>query len=156
MQRDNIHIVATGEAWVGSGIRSFASMIKEVIEECRNSLSLTIYTISDEEIVRSIKNALERGVSVEIFVYYPNDSTANESTKNIFALEKDYNNLLLHRISDKLLHAKVIVADGKRFITGSANATFSGMVTNYELGLLIEDRKVAYRILDLLRRISQP
>ncbi len=147
--------MATGDSWVGSGVRSFASMIKEVIEGCRNSLSLTVYVISDREIVRSIENALERGVPVEVFIYYPNESTTNESMKKIFTLEKDYNNLLLHRISDKLLHAKVLVADGRKVITGSANVTFSGMVTNYELGLLIEDEQIAFRILDLLRRINQ-
>ncbi len=145
--------MATGEGWVGSGIRSFSSMINEVIRGCRNSLSLTVYAISDKEIIQSIENALERGVSVEIFVYHNDSSTANESIRNIFALEKNYRNLLLHMISDKLLHAKVLVSDGKKVIIGSANVTFSGMVTNYEMGMLVEDEQIAFNILDLLRQI---
>lgn len=151
---EDIHILASGEKWVGYGVRSFSSTIREVVDDSRNNLLMTIYTISDMKIVESIERALERGVSIEIFIYFPDQSFNNRAINEIVKMEDCYNYLKIYRIRNEVLHAKLLVADGQKIIAGSANPTFSGMVKNYELGFLIEDDQTAHKILTILRRLA--
>lgn len=138
---------------MGYGIRSISSTVCEMIDSTKENLSLTIYSVSDQVIIKRIRKALERGITVEVFIYYPEDPTFANSAKEITSLEERYSNLTIHKIRNEVLHAKVIVSDGMRVITGSANVTYAGMVTNYELALMLEDQEVAYQILTLLRKL---
>ncbi len=58
-------------------------------------------------------------------------------------------------MSDEVVHAKVIVVDERKVLIGSANPTFSGFFTNYELGLVIESVEIAQKITLLLRRLGE-
>jgi len=146
--------VATGEKWVGYGVRSFSSMIEEIMNCAEKELVMTAYVISDMNIVKNIKNALENGIAVEIFIYLPDPAHRTGTTDKIFGLKDEYNYLTIHMIRDKILHAKVLVADSRKVLAGSANLTFGGMVKNYELGFLVEDGKIAQKILTMLRRLT--
>ena len=146
--------VATGEKWVGYGVRSFSSMVEEIMNYAEKELVMTAYVIFDMNIVKNIKNALENGISVEIFIYLPDPAHRTGTTDKIFRLKDEYNYLTIHMIRDKILHAKVLVADSRKVLAGSANLTFGGMVKNYELGFLVEDGKIAQKILTMLRRLT--
>ena len=115
---------------------------------------MTAYVISDMKVVDSVKNALERGISVEIFIYLPDSSQRTSAVNEIFKLSKEYRYLRIHTISDEVLHAKVLIVDGDRVLVGSANPTFGGMVKNYELGFLVKDGRIAQKVLTLLRRLK--
>jgi len=47
------------------------------------------------------------------------------------------------------LHAKIIVADRKKAIVGSANLSWGGMYSNYEIGLLIEG-EAAWKLAEIV------
>lgn len=146
-------MIATGEKWVGYGTRTISSAVDEIINGAEVSLSLTIFAISDRGIVEGIKRALERGVTVEVFIYYPEDPAFVGSSKEMVSMDSLYSNLSIHKIRNEVLHAKVIIGDGKRVVVSSANATHAGMFTNYELGVMIDDQDVAYQILEVLRKL---
>ncbi|MHC1611316.1 MAG: phospholipase D family protein [Candidatus Methanospirareceae archaeon] len=149
-----ITIVSTGEKWVGYGFRSFSSVIEEMMSIAEKEIVMTAYVISDMKVVDSVKNALERGISVEIFIYLPDSSQRTSAVNEIFKLSKEYRYLRIHTISDEVLHAKVLIVDGDRVLAGSANPTFGGMVKNYELGFLVKDGRIAQKVLTLLRRLK--
>jgi len=149
-----ITIVSTGEKWVGYGFRSFSSVIEEMMSVAEKEIVMTAYVISDMKVVDSVKNALERGISVEIFIYLPDSSQRTSAVNEIFKLSKEYRYLRIHTISDEVLHAKVLIVDGDRVLAGSANPTFGGMVKNYELGFLVKDGRIAQKVLTLLRRLK--
>ena len=151
----DVHLVASGPAWIGYGVRSFSSIIHEMIDSARNELAMTVYVISDPGTVKDIKRALERGVLVEIFIYLPDTSSAGNATKRLLQLERRYSNLTLTEIRDEILHSKVVVSDSESVLIGSANPTFRGLFRNYELGLLIRDVGIAQKILLLLRRLRK-
>lgn len=151
---DNIRIVATGERWVGYGIRSFASVTRDLMDSAKKELLMTVYVITDTNTVDNIRRALERGISVEIFIYSPDSFETNQALDEIFRLQEEYAYLKIHRIEDEVLHAKVLIADNKKILAGSANLTFGGMVKNYELGFLVEDSKMAQKTIRLLRRLE--
>ncbi len=52
-----------------------------------------------------------------------------------------------------LLHAKLLVVDGRRALVGSANLTERALTANLEAGVLIEDRDVAGRLEKHVRRL---
>ncbi len=146
-------IITTGEKWVGYGFRSFHSVVSEMIRSAEREIVMTVYIMSDISVAESLKRAIEKGVSVEIFVYSPQVTVKPEILENLLKMKKEFNNLLIHSIEDKILHAKVIVVDGKRVLVGSANPTTGGMLKNYELGLLVNNGELAQNILLLLRRL---
>lgn len=151
---DDVRIIATGEKWIGYGIRSFSSIIDEMMKSAKKELVLTVYVITDKNVVNNIEKALERGVSVEIFIYIPDQSEENDSIKKLHKLEHGYKYLKINNINNEVLHAKILVIDGYKILVGSANPTFGGLIKNYELGFLVEDGRVAHKILTMLRRLT--
>ena len=148
-------LVATGEKWIGYGIRSSLSVIQELMANTKNELALTVYIISSMSIVNSIEACLDRGIHVEIFIYSPELRTNNAAMERIREIRTKYEYLSLHEVTTDVLHAKILVSDGKRVLIGSANPTYSGMVRNYEMGLLLDDGRIANNIIDLLRRLAE-
>lgn len=146
-------IVTTGEKWVGYGFRSFHSVINEMIRSAEREVVMTVYVMSDKSVIESLKKAIERGISVEIFVYSSQIAPKSEVFQDLIKMRGDYGNLMIYFIEDKILHAKVLIVDGRKVLIGSANPTVGGLLKNYELGLLVDDGKTAQDILILLRRL---
>ncbi len=42
-----------------------------------------------------------------------------------------------------MLHAKILIVDGRRALVGSANLTYRALTANLEAGVLIEDHDLA-------------
>jgi cardiolipin synthase len=146
--------VATGEKWIGYGVRSFQSIIHELISKASNELVMTVYVITSMDIVVDLRNALERGVGVEIYLYNEETQEENDAVLSILKLKDEFNYLKLYRIKKEMLHAKVLVGDRHKVLSGSANFTFSEMFKNYELGFLINDFTIAMQILTLIKRLK--
>ena len=148
--------VATGEAWIGFGVRSFRSVIRELIEGAQEQLVLTAYVLTDGEVVKSIVLALERGVAVTVYLYDGGEGkTVTEAAKCVLHLQEEFPYLEVKIVNDRVLHAKIIVADSRKVLVGSANLTHRGLTSNYELGFLIEDSEIAGKILSLVRKVSE-
>lgn len=147
---DEIEIIASGEKWLGLGVRSTFSTLKNLINSSRESLLMTVYVLKDYSTIEFIENALERGVQVDIFASRDDKSL---SPRTIY-LEKKYSDLHVH-LTDKTLHSKVLISDNKKIILGSANLTHSGLYRNYELGVLIENSEIAYELERLIRRLHE-
>lgn len=151
----NVTPVATGEAWVGYGVRSFRSVISELITSANAELIMTVYLLTSREIVNEIKGALSRGVLVTVYLYDDEKKiTKTGAVGNIYKLQKEYPYLNICRIKNKVLHAKILVADCKKVLVGSANFTQPAMVNNYEMGFLIEDTAVAGQVIDLIQKMG--
>lgn len=146
--------VATGEKWIGCGVRSFQSIIHELISEASNELVMTVYVLTNMNIVNDLRKALERGIGVEIYLYSGEIYEENDALKAILEFESEYNYLKIHRIKEDVLHAKVLVVDGAKVLSGSANFTINGMINNYELGFLVNDSEIAMKILTLVKRLT--
>ncbi|TQD23581.1 phospholipase D-like domain-containing protein [Methanolobus vulcani] len=146
--------VATGEKWVGSGVRSFKSVIRELISTASNELVMTVYVLTSSDIVNDLQKALERGINVEIYLYAEGIEKENDKVQTIIRLQDEYEYLHIYKIQNDMLHAKVLVADGVKVISGSANFTLSGMTKNYELGFLVSDPDIAMKILTLIKRLK--
>lgn len=147
--------VASGEMWIGYGVRSFHSTIHELISESKEHLVMTVYILSNKDIVNDLEDALQRGIGVDIYIYEHNLNIKGEAIRRMRELEDKYSYLNIRMVENEMLHAKVLVADGSRVIAGSANLTQSGMIVNYELGFLVNNPTIATNILNLIRRLDE-
>jgi putative cardiolipin synthase len=53
-----------------------------------------------------------------------------------------------------VLHAKVLIVDGRRALVGSANLTHRALTANLEAGVLIEDQDLAADLEAHIRSLS--
>ena len=67
--KNNYELVASGEKWIKSDVKSTFRAITEIIDKTQSSLLLTIYIITNNDILEKVKEALDRNVGVEVFIY---------------------------------------------------------------------------------------
>lgn len=149
-------IVASGKKWIGNGIRSTNNVINQLIDESYEKILLTIFVVTDEEILKNIEAALKRKIEVDIFINIDEEDYINEKILNkLIQLKPKYDNLSLYEIIEEKIHAKIVIVDSKKLLIGSANLTYHGLNKNYELGILIEDSEVAYDVETIIKRLIE-
>lgn len=150
----NAEIVATGDKWIGYGITPTEDVIKEMINKSKKSLLITVFIISESKILENIEKALNRGVNIEIFVH--NDKEFYRSIQSdLIELQEKYPHIKVFMAPDEFMHAKVLISDKEKVLIGSANLTRSGLSKNYELGVLLDDSKIAYKMEKIIKRLIQ-
>ena len=133
-------IVVSGDRWLGRGFLSVYSKIEDMINNAEHSILLAVYQISSDYMISLIKNALNRGVRVEVFC-----SSISNTLK--------HRNLKVYVLRDITLHAKLIIVDGERILIGSSNYTFSGFFKNYEVGVYFENETMAYELRKMIKEL---
>jgi phosphatidylserine/phosphatidylglycerophosphate/cardiolipin synthase-like enzyme len=81
------------------------------------------------------------------------DNQMPEVVQKLMDLENEYPYIRMMGVTDTMMHAKVMVADRKTVLVGSANLGISGMTKNYEMGLLVRNDEVAQQVEAILMRI---
>jgi len=135
----------TGLGWMGTGIRSVKSALRDILQESRQEVLLCAYSLSGGagEILDEFENCLKRGIKftgvVNRFKQQP-----KEIQDYILSLNSAYNycNFYDFNHPSEELHAKLVVVDRRIALVGSANISMRGMERNYELGILLKDREV--------------
>ena len=149
--------VATGDNWIGYGVRSSSSVIRDLILDAKKEVVLTAYLLTNHEIVSQIKQVLDRGVSVIVYIYIDRNANSFQTTKavtQLYALKEEYPYLKIIEVRNGMLHAKVIISDGHSIYCGSANLSYTALESNYELGFLVRDGNIAGKICDLLQKLE--
>lgn len=120
--------------------RRSESVMRELIEGATEELIVLGYDVSDVLIIEALAERASLGVSVDLLV----DSVqtpierladawpAGAGQAKVWGTGTDT------RGRPFRLHAKAIIADGRRCMLGSANLTHSGLRSNLELGVLLE------------------
>jgi phosphatidylserine/phosphatidylglycerophosphate/cardiolipin synthase-like enzyme len=90
-------------------------MFVKGIQSAKQSVLLIIYTLTDQEIIDSLRHKAELGVSVEVVC---DAKTSPGLSKRLGRKAK-----LFRRFSPGLMHQKILVVDGKMIWLGSANMT---------------------------------
>lgn len=147
-----ILIVATGQRFIGKGVRSFESVIEELIYSALREIHIAVYTISPSayHIINLIKNKAEQGVRINILVnsLYNLDAGIKDSLTDLKKSFPEHVRIVnfsdLKKPGEGDFHAKVLVIDRKKALIGSANLSCGGTIRNYEIGVLLEDEVVWY------------
>jgi cardiolipin synthase len=127
---------------MGSGVGSIESATEKLFMDANSEILLTVYSISNRAdlLFDWLELALGRGVAARMVINQINEQPVDVKAR-FHRLAQSFPNLQLLEFvgrdwSD--LHAKSIVVDRNRAIVGSSNLSRRGLLTNYELALLVE------------------
>jgi phosphatidylserine/phosphatidylglycerophosphate/cardiolipin synthase-like enzyme len=146
-------ILATGQRFVGHGIRAIEPALWELIASARSELHMAVYRFDLEAapIVDLVERALQSGVSL-LLVAHDLRRQPSRICSRIEEFRLNYRHAQVVDFAESaggFLHAKVVVADRTRAIVGSANLTVGGLGTNHEIAVLIEGEP-AWQIASLI------
>jgi cardiolipin synthase len=136
-------------AWMGGGTGSIDTALSDLVNSARHELIILAYAMSDgaSDLLELIRQRLSAGVRVTMVVDRMADQHG-QVPERLCQLAAGYGSLF--RLYDFAgadqhahLHAKVVVADRARALVGSANLSWHGLVTNHELGVLVEGPSVS-------------
>ncbi|TLD83536.1 DUF1669 domain-containing protein [Helicobacter sp. MIT 11-5569] len=119
------------------------------IKNTQNTLDIAIYSFTNREISKAIRDIAKKGVKVRIIYDKKSNQNANKSTIGYLAKLKNIETCLLEGERSKngkyngLMHIKMAISDSKYLMLGSANWSKSAFETNYETFLILNDTKLA-------------
>jgi phosphatidylserine/phosphatidylglycerophosphate/cardiolipin synthase-like enzyme len=124
--------------------RRSAEVMRELIDGAKEEITVLGYEISDVAIIEALARRASLGVVVDLIVdtsQTPMDRLmaawpGGAGPASVWGSARD------DRDKPYRLHAKAVIADGRRCMIGSANLTYSGLTTNLELGVLLEGHVV--------------
>lgn len=123
--------------------------IEALIDGATTELWLEQATLLDDAIADRLLAAARRGVAVR-FLGPLRQGEEDLSLPNYRRLVEGGADV--RRLGQPMVHAKVILADGRRALIGSINLTRSSLDLNRELGLITEDPAVIARLRATLER----
>jgi phosphatidylserine/phosphatidylglycerophosphate/cardiolipin synthase-like enzyme len=156
-------IIATGLEFVNKGLRATKPVMDSLIKNADDKIHMLVYRFGDPSLLEPIEEKVYRGVKLCIVV------------DRLFDTGRDGELLQPQEVQDKLLelnkqkhvtlasfreqprgflHAKVIVADRREMIVGSANFSKNGMDNSYEIGFHVEGIE-CQKIADVIEDLSQ-
>jgi cardiolipin synthase C len=162
-------VVVSGPASDSAAVRLTSSVISELIHDSRESLlvvSFAAFGVAD--VVSELERAARRGVRIDLIL----ESTVGEggtlhgsvgASAAFEAIRRDatFWTWPAHRrpvigASRAALHAKLVAADERVALLGSANLTDKALAHNIELGVIIRDPDVVRRIVRHFRSLMRP
>lgn len=113
----------------------------EVIDRSKDRLIIEHAYFSDDRIIKAVKRAAARGVRVDVILPKAPDTHlyANMATINRLLASKGRTSLKVF-LYPKMMHAKVILADGSIAAVGSANLTLRSMLTSREVTMFVHGK----------------
>lgn len=115
------------------------------IEKAKVSIHLVIYALLDDKIIA----ALEKKTAEKIPVYIVCDAKASPGITR-----KLPNATIIRRISEGLVHQKILVIDEKECILGSANLTYSSLNTHGNLVCGVINNALSKLMVDRIKKMD--
>lgn len=138
--------------------------IEDLINGAKKSLVIYQQCITDESIKKTIINAIQRGVTVQLMMVHKPFDKQKKHDRNLSSqvdLLKEGQSSIYGTLSqvhlntldqDNRIHAKIIVVDEQLAYVGSCNFYTPSLEQHHELGLLTVDQAVInnlFRVFDL-------
>jgi cardiolipin synthase len=119
------------------------SLVQIIASSQEELLVTNPYFIPDSSIVRILKIAALRGVTIKLLVPDISDSKLVNA-----AAESNYQELLelgieIYRYTKGFIHAKTIVADRRLSVVGTANLDYRSFDLNFEVNGIVYDQELA-------------
>ncbi|WP_297811530.1 phospholipase D-like domain-containing protein [uncultured Helicobacter sp.] len=117
------------------------------IKNTQQSLDIAIYSFTNREISKAIRDIAKRGVQVRIIYDKKSNQNTNQSTIGYLAKLKNVEVCLLEgKLSSNkkfygLMHTKMAISDKNSLVLGSANWSKSAFETNYETLLISQNKE---------------
>jgi phosphatidylserine/phosphatidylglycerophosphate/cardiolipin synthase-like enzyme len=144
--------------WTGPGAsgsqRLTAGVLHELLTVARERILLVSYAAYTlPEVAAELRAAVERGCQVDVVFETTEDSAGAYHGPQSHAFAEISGITRWHWPADQrtggaVLHAKLLVVDGRRAFVGSANLTARALTHNLEVGVLLSDADTSARLED--------
>jgi phosphatidylserine/phosphatidylglycerophosphate/cardiolipin synthase-like enzyme len=159
-------VVVSGPASLSVPVRLTTSVISGIIHDCRSSLLIVSFAaFGVAEVVTELRHAAKRGVQIDLVLESAeaDGGTLHGQFGASAAFEAIRHDARFwtwparrRPMVRAALHAKLVAADERMALLGSANLTDKALVYNLELGVLIRDPDVVRRIVRHFRSLMNP
>jgi phosphatidylserine/phosphatidylglycerophosphate/cardiolipin synthase-like enzyme len=150
-------VFASGGGWVGGGIGSIETALDRLFRSARSSLVMTIYSVTGalDLLPEWVASVTDRGVETIAIVNRLRDQNQvpRDTLRRLASARPALQLYDFQGPRQSELHAKVVVADEESGLIGSSNFSKSGLLTNYEMAVLIVGEP-ARQAADLVRRLT--
>jgi phosphatidylserine/phosphatidylglycerophosphate/cardiolipin synthase-like enzyme len=135
-------VLVTGSSWVGADRRSIESGLRDLAGSARRELLGTIYSVAEfpDSVIEALAGALDQGVTIRLAAQDYAHQRAR-ARRRLESLRISGARLWIYSFHDVAseLHAKIWVADRRRYLVGSANLSRRGFRSSHELAVLGDD-----------------
>jgi len=162
-------IVVSGPVSNSADVRLTSSVVSELIHDCRELLLIVSFAaFGVTEVVHELARATQRGVRMDLVL----ETTAEEggalrgpvgAAAAFKAIRQDAtfwtwpaDRRPAVGASRAALHAKLVAADERIALLGSANLTDKALALNLELGVIVRDPAVVRRMICHFRALMRP
>jgi len=126
---------------------SLSDCMVTMIHAARERLVITTpYYVPDSSLDSAIRMAARRGVDVTVILPERNDSLVVQATSERFYYGLVSAGVKLRLFQGGLLHSKIITADGRMVMLGSANMDRRSFELNYEMNMLFLGGDITERL----------
>ena len=134
--------------------------IAEFIDGAKHRLFVQNERYQDAVIIERLVRAAERGVKIHVMVRPPHTLKKEKLVEGVGGIRilNDVG-VKVHKLKHLKLHAKMLLADGKRAIVGSINFSPGSFDTRRELAIEVSDKHIINRLHKIARhdwKHSQP
>ncbi len=133
----------------------FINNFSKFIKNCESELIISTPFINKEGTKNLIKNIKNNDITLSLITNLSSKNIINDVTQASAILEL-YDHFKINKIvSISKLHAKLYISDKKSAIVTSANLTNGGLITNFEYGILINEKNFVNQIIIDLNEYNQ-
>lgn len=126
-----------------------ACIYDEALGSAKNRICLTTpYFVPDHHTQKALLDAVNRGVKVHLLVPHNSDVRIARWAANAVYARLLEAGVRIFEYLPRMLHAKVIIIDDNWASLGTANLDYRSLFQNYELNLIIRDRKLCLTLLE--------
>ena len=132
--------------FLGQRVRGTGPAILEILNRSKDQIHILAYDITSNavEFLNELELALTRGRKITLIVDGKRIGERADLRSRFLEWKSkfEYFTFVEFFRDDKMLHAKVVIADRNVAVIGSANFTAGGFENNYEVGVLLKGKEV--------------
>ncbi len=151
-------VVVTGVAWMGAGIGSIGTAFEDLLRKARHEVLALMFSLGTGglDALELLVDTAEHGLPVIAIVNHLETQPVDaQRVLQRLILDRPWAQVWDFSTStpDEELHAKAIVVDRYWALIGSPNISRRGLLTNYEIGVVLEGEPAAQiaMVIDRLR-----
>ncbi len=148
--RANVAIVSGGPLQTRSAIGG--AFLLSIVSAAAEVIVVTPYFVPGPRMMRALIRAARRGISVRLLLPERSDVPLVQLLGRSYYGPLLKNGIEIYELGREILHAKVMLIDGKRTVVGSANLDQRSLHRNFEINLIIDDTAFGGQVKAMLRK----
>jgi mitochondrial cardiolipin hydrolase len=138
LNKDHLGVLMKSQVFFSPGLQCIQEIIRQ-LNQCRESVDVCVFTITDDRIARAIIAAYQRGVSVRVLT---DNDKSHDLGSDIRRLADAGIPCKMDTGNDAHMHHKFAIFDHAILLNGSFNWTRSASEINEENLIVTEDHEM--------------